>query len=57
MVRICRVEGRDYVAPQDVQELVKDVLHHRVIMTFEAEAEGITSRNFINELIQRVPVP
>ena len=51
------LEGRDYVAPQDVQEVVKDVLHHRVIMTFEAEAEGITSRDFINELIQRVPVP
>jgi len=51
------LEGRDYVAPQDVQEVVQDVLHHRVLMTFEAEAEGISSRDFIAELVQRVPVP
>lgn len=51
------LDGRDYVAPQDIQEVAEDVLHHRVLMSFEAEAEGISSRDFIAELIQRVPVP
>ncbi|MDX1812036.1 MAG: MoxR family ATPase, partial [Gammaproteobacteria bacterium] len=49
--------GRDYVAPQDIQEVAEDVLQHRVLMSFEAEAEGISSSQFIAELIQRVPVP
>jgi len=49
--------GRDYVAPEDVQEIIGDVLRHRILMSFEAEAEGITSDKFIEELINRVPVP
>lgn len=51
------LEGRDYVAPQDIQAVAQDALHHRVLMSFEAEAEGMTSKDFIAELIQRVPVP
>ncbi len=51
------LDGRDYVAPQDVQELALDVLQHRVLMSYEAEAEGVSSTDFIAELIQRVPVP
>ena len=49
--------GRDYVAPEDVQEMAFDILRHRIILNYEAEAEGVTSDRFITELLARVPVP
>ena len=48
---------RDYVTPEDVQSLAFDVLRHRVLLTYEAEAEGMDPDRFIAELIKRVPVP
>ena len=49
--------GRDYVTPEDVQALAFDVLRHRVLLTYEAEAEGVTTDDFIKELIQIIAVP
>ena len=49
--------GRDYVGPEDIQAVAYDVLRHRVIMRFEAEAEGITPDQVIGELLARVAVP
>lgn len=49
--------GRDYVTPQDIQIVAADVLRHRVLMSFEAEAEGVTSDHVIAELLDRVPCP
>lgn len=49
--------GRDYVSPEDIQALAFDVLRHRVILTYEAEAEGINVDRLVSELIARVPVP
>lgn len=49
--------GRDFVTPEDIQELAFDVLRHRLILTYEAEAEGISSDRVIAELIARVAVP
>ncbi len=48
---------RDYVTPEDIQDLAFDVLRHRLILTYEAEAEGITTDNFIKKLIERIAVP
>ncbi|MCF7986911.1 MAG: MoxR family ATPase [Methylovulum sp.] len=48
---------RDFVTPDDIQELAFDVLRHRLILSYEAEAEGINTDYFIKELIARVPVP
>jgi MoxR-like ATPase len=48
---------RDYVAPEDIHAIAPNVLRHRVLLSFEAEAEGITPDHFIQELINRVPVP
>jgi len=48
---------RDYVDPQDVQAVACEVLRHRIILSYEAEAEGVTSDRFIHELLQRVAVP
>jgi len=50
------LQGRDYVSPEDVQAVAYDTLRHRILLSFEAEAEGITSDDVIRELIQRVPV-
>ena len=51
------LNDRDYVDPQDIQAVAHDVLRHRIILSYEAEAEGVTSDRFIDELLQRVAVP
>ncbi len=48
--------GRDYVSPQDVQAVVHDVLRHRVLLSFEAEAEGLDTDEFVRQLVLLVPV-
>ena len=50
------LQGRDYVSPQDIQAVVFDTLRHRILLSFEAEAEGLTSDEVIRELVRRVPV-
>ena len=49
--------GRDYVTPDDIQAISKDVLRHRLILDYAAEAEGITPDKFISELLSRIAVP
>ncbi|MBP6784863.1 MAG: MoxR family ATPase [Verrucomicrobiales bacterium] len=51
------LKGRGYVVPQDIKDLVYDVLRHRILLSYEAEAEEITSEQIIATLIDRVPVP
>ncbi len=48
---------RDYVMPEDIQLLAPDILRHRLILSFEAEAEGRTADSCIDELLARVAVP
>ncbi|MBW7470323.1 AAA family ATPase [Marinobacter sp. F4218] len=50
------LDGRDYVTPDDVRAMAFDVLRHRILLTFEAEAEGMTADTVIQRLIDRVPV-
>jgi MoxR-like ATPase len=49
--------GRDYVSPEDIQNMAYDVLRHRVLLSYEAEAEGITVDRFVETLLNRVAVP
>ncbi len=49
--------GRDYVSPDDVQAVCADVLRHRLILNYEAEAEGVTPDKVVSELIARIAVP
>jgi MoxR-like ATPase len=51
------LDQRDYVSPDDIQAIAFDVLRHRVILSYEAEADGVTPDSFIRELINRVAVP
>ncbi|MCB1871948.1 MAG: MoxR family ATPase, partial [Gammaproteobacteria bacterium] len=49
--------GRDFVTPEDIQSLACDVLRHRVLLSYEAEAEGVTPDQFVEEILALVAVP
>ncbi len=51
------LHGRGYATPQDVKEIAYDVLRHRIMLTYEAEAEEITSEDVITKLLNEIPVP
>ena len=51
------LHGRAFVTPQDVKDLAYDVLRHRILVTYEAEAEGVTSVQIIEKLLGKIPVP
>ena len=51
------IHGRDFVLPEDIQAIAPDVLRHRLLLSFEAEAEGVDSNRVIRELLARVALP
>ncbi len=51
------LDGRDYVSPGDVQAIVHDVLRHRLLLSFEAEADGVTPDDVIKKLLSLIAVP
>ena len=59
--KLARIEammsGRNYVSPQDIKGIAMDVLRHRIVMSYEAEAEGFTSEDFITHLFGQIKVP
>ena len=51
------LNGRGYVTPEDVRDIIYDVLRHRILLTYDAEAEDITSDQIIKTIIEKIPVP
>jgi len=51
------LDGRLFVVPQDVKDVVIDVLRHRVLLTYEADAEGVTSERIVQQVLAAVEVP
>jgi MoxR-like ATPase len=51
------LSGRGYVTPQDVKSVGPDVLRHRIIVSYEAEAEEVTSEQVIERIFANLPVP
>jgi MoxR-like ATPase len=51
------LQGRAYVTPLDVKSLAHDVLRHRIVRTYEAEAEGITTDHIVDAILEALPVP
>lgn len=51
------LNNRDFVMPSDIHAIIKDVLRHRLILTFEAKAENISSDDVLDMLIAKVPMP
>ncbi len=50
------LEGRDYVLPEDIKEIALDVLNHRIIMNYEAEADNVRTSDIIKVLLTKVPI-
>ena len=51
------LDGRNFVTPQDVKSLAPDILRHRILLSYEAEAEGVTSDDVVRQLLDKLPVP
>ena len=51
------LEGRGYVTPQDVKSVAPDVLRHRLLLTYEAEAEEMTAEVVLDRVLSGVPAP
>lgn len=51
------IDGRDFVTPEDIHAVIYDILRHRIILSFEAQAEGVTADSIISSLLRIVPLP
>jgi MoxR-like ATPase len=51
------MNGDQFVAPHHIQAVAPEILRHRLLLTFEAEAEGITTDAFVNRLLNLVAIP
>ncbi|MDR0740094.1 MAG: MoxR family ATPase [Puniceicoccales bacterium] len=51
------LQGRGYVTPQDVKSIAMDILRHRIVVTYEAEAENMRSESIVSKILNTVPVP
>lgn len=49
-------EGRDYVLPEDIKEVAADVLNHRIILNYEAEADNIDTKEIISTILNKIPI-
>ena len=49
-------DERDYVLPEDIKEIAQDVMNHRILLNYEAEADGIKTQNIINAILNKVPI-
>jgi MoxR-like ATPase len=50
------LNGRDYVLPEDIKEIAQDVLNHRIILNYEAEADGVSSKQIIDSILRKVNI-
>ncbi len=51
------MRGKDFVTPVDVAYIAKELMRHRIVLTYEAEAEGVTTDEIIEKVLQRVAIP
>jgi MoxR-like ATPase len=51
------VRGREYALPQDIREIAHDVLRHRLVLSYEALADGVGPDDVIDRILEAVPVP
>jgi len=48
--------GRDYVLPEDIKEIAYDVMNHRILLNYEAAADGVTAKDIISKILQKIPI-
>ena len=51
------VRGRDYVLPQDVLDMALDVMRHRLVLSYEALSDNVTSDDLLKKILDRIPIP
>jgi MoxR-like ATPase len=51
------LRGKEFVTPVDVAMIAKEVLRHRIVLSFEAQANGITTDTIIQTILKAVPIP
>ena len=51
------LRGKDYVSPVDIAYIIKEIMRHRIILSYEAEAEGVTADQIIDKIVQAVAIP
>ena len=49
--------GRDFVTPHDVKSLARDIMRHRILVSFEADAEGLSADDILQRILDHIPVP
>ena len=49
-------DEREYVLPEDIKEIAQDVMNHRIILNYEAEADGVKSQDIIDAILHKVPI-
>ncbi|MBC7389660.1 MAG: ATPase, partial [Opitutaceae bacterium] len=47
---------REFVLPEDIKDVAKDVLNHRIILNYEAEADGVSSRQLVDNILKKVAI-
>ena len=53
---VAYMDGRDYVLPEDIKEIAEDVLNHRIIVNYEAEADNISTRELVHRILDKIPL-
>lgn len=53
---VAYMAGRDYVLPEDIKEIAYDVMNHRILLNYEAEADGVSTRDIIEKILRQVPI-
>ena len=49
-------DEREYVLPEDIKEIAQDVMNHRIILNYEAEADGVKTQDIIDAILHKVPI-
>jgi len=53
---VAYMDGRDYVLPEDIKEVSVDVMNHRIILNYEAEADNVRTKDIIEAILNKVPI-
>lgn len=53
---VAYMDNRDYVLPEDIKEIAEDVLNHRILLNYEAEADNVNTRTLVKTLLEKVPI-
>ncbi|WP_114748381.1 AAA family ATPase [Pleomorphovibrio marinus] len=53
---VAYMEGREYVLPEDIKEVALDVLNHRILLNYEAEADNVSTRDLIHRILDKIPL-